>query len=320
MSQNDHYISQTYLNAFTDKEGMLIPYYKNGRVIIGKKKSTSAVCYEKDGDENSYFVDARIVDEYLRLFENNWANHVHALEEMSGDQDTKYGIAGYIAFLRTCNPTAKRLGQSLLTDTIQPVADRIMAESADDPETPPEIKELYKKHTEDKNIEITVDPEYAHAKGISTLVDITHKLYCSKWLILFNNTDTPFLTSDNPAVLYYRRRASQIANTFVPLTPKLGVLISPNPSAEVPTLEKLKTYEHGDDQIAEIKEKFAHKFNELIVKPAENIVIHRASEEWVEILVRNNKTWRTELITSNIPYGRGLLMISRQQAIDTENS
>jgi len=320
MSQNDHYISQTYLNAFTDNEGMLVPYYKNGRVIIGKRKSTSAVCYEKDGDENSYFADTRIVDEYLRLFENNWANHVKVLEEMSGDQDTKYGIAGYIAFLRTCNPTAKRLGQSLLTDTIQPVAEKIMAESADNPDTPPEIKELYKKHTKEKIIEITIDPEYAHAKGITTLVGITHKLYCSKWLILFNNTDTPFLTSDNPAILYYRHRASQLANTFVPLTPKLGVLISPNLSTDVPTLDQLKSYDHGNDQIADIKEEFVHKFNELIIKSAENIIIHKTPEDWIEALVSNNKTWRTELITSKIPYGRGSLMIFRQQAINTENA
>lgn len=321
MSQDDHYISQTYLSAFTNKDGELTPYYKNARVIIGKQKNTKSVCYEKDGDENSYFEDTRIVDEFLKLFENSWANNVKAIESMAGDQDTKYGIAGYLAFLKTCNPTAKRMGQNLLADTIQPVADRIMAKSVNDPDLAPEIKELYKEHIEKKNIEITVDPEYAHAKGISTLVGITHKLYCSKWIILFNNTKTPFITSDNPAILYYRNRSSQIANTFVPLTPKLGVLISPNPSTEVPTLEELKNYQHDEDQFAEIKEEFVQKFNDIIVKSAENIVIHSDAENWVETLVSNNKTWRMETITTNIPYGSGTtLTMFRQQAIDTASA
>lgn len=107
----DHYVSQTYLRAFTNEDSLLVPYYKTGYDLIGKPKSTVSVCHEKDGDTNSYFSDPRIVDEYLRLFENNWANHIDALANMKGDKDTKYGIAGYISFLRTCNPTAKRMGQ-----------------------------------------------------------------------------------------------------------------------------------------------------------------------------------------------------------------
>lgn len=81
MAQNDHYVSQTYLNAFTDQDGLLVPYYKNGRVIIGKPKSTKSVCHEKDGDANSYFNDPRIVDDYLRMFENEWAKHVQELNK-----------------------------------------------------------------------------------------------------------------------------------------------------------------------------------------------------------------------------------------------
>ncbi len=320
MSQDDHYVSQTYLRAFTNEDGLLIPYYKNAHIVVGKLKNTKSICHEKDGDVNSYFDDPRIVDEYLKLFENNWANHVLSLESMTADPDTKYGIAGYVSFLRTCNPTAKRMGQSLLSDTLQPLADKIMAESANNMDLAPEVRAVYEEHKEKNNIIVDVDPEYAHAKAISTLVGITHKLYCSDWYVLLNNTKTPFLTSDNPTVLYYQNSTSNIASTYVPLTPKLGVIISPTPSSDVPTLEELKTFQHENDRFAEIREEFVQVLNELIVKSAENIVIHSEATDWVEELVSNNKTWRMETITTNIPYGDGSLTIYRQKVIDTENA
>ncbi len=320
MAQDDHYVSQTYLRAFTNEEGLLVPYYKNGYVIVGKPKNTKSVCHEKDGDANSYFDDPRIVDEYLRLFENDWAKHVSDISELKADPNTKYGIAGYISFLRTCNPTAKRMGQSLLTDTLQPVADKIMAESVNDPDLADEVKQLYEKHKEEKIIKVEVDPGYAHAKAISTLVRITHKLYCSDWFVLINNTDTPFITSDNPATLYYPNENSQIAKTYVPLSPRLGVLISPSLTSEIPTQEELESFNHENDRFDEVKEEFVHILNELVVKSAENIVIHSESAEWLEILVNNNKKWRMEMQTTTIPWGSGSLMMYRQQAINTENA
>lgn len=320
MAQDDHYVSQTYLRAFTNEEGLLVPYYKNGHVIVGNTKSTKSVCHEKDGDANSYFDDPRIVDDYLKLFENDWAKHIAALSETRADPNTKYGIAGYISFLRTCNPTAKRMGQSLLSGSLQPLADKVMAENVNAPDLSAEVKQLYEKHKEENIIKVEIDPEYAHAKAISTLVGITHKLYCSDWFVLINNTETPFVTSDNPATLYYSSEASHIAKTFVPLSPNLGVLVSPNPSSEMPSQEQLESFQHENDQFGEVKEEFVKILNELVVKSAENIVIHSEGIEWLESLVINYKKWRMELLTTTIPYGNGNLTMYRQQAVDTENA
>jgi len=79
MPQKDHYVSQTYLKSFVNDSGLLVPYYKHGEVIIGKAKSPKSVCKEEDGDLNSYFVNPRIIDDYLKLFENSWAKHLDAL-------------------------------------------------------------------------------------------------------------------------------------------------------------------------------------------------------------------------------------------------
>jgi hypothetical protein len=70
------YVAQTYLRSFTDGKGFLTPYFKNGHVIIGKKKTPRQVCYETDGDSNQYFDNPRILDEYLPHIENPWADNV----------------------------------------------------------------------------------------------------------------------------------------------------------------------------------------------------------------------------------------------------
>jgi len=307
MPQKDHYVSQTYLRGFTNRDGLLIPYYKNGYVTVGKPKSTVSVCRESDGDANSYFSDPRIIDEYLRLFENNWAKHVASLANMEGNIDTKYGIAGYVSFLRTCTPTAKRMAQICLTDSLQPYTEKIIKNGANDPELEPEIRQIFKEHQDNKCIETTVIPEYAHARAITTLVGIAHKLYCSDWLVLFNETATPFVTSDNPAVLYYRNKHNNIARTFIPLTPKIGVLISPNLSSEVPTIKEIGEFKHENDRNAEIKEEYVKVLNKLIVQSAENLVLHSEENEWLKTLVIENRTWRMDTEISEIPFEDGIL-------------
>ena len=107
----DHYVAQTYLEAFTNSEGMLSPYYKAKSVVLGKPKSLKAVCFEIDSDTNKYFSDPRIIDKYLPKFENPWKQNVQALRDRFLDGMVKYQISGYVAFLRSCTPTAKRLGQ-----------------------------------------------------------------------------------------------------------------------------------------------------------------------------------------------------------------
>lgn len=313
MPQKDHYVSQTYLNAFTNESSLLVPYYKNGRVIIGNFKSTKSVCCEQDGDVNSFFKDSRIIDEFLSLFENHWATHIHALGNMKGDQDTKYGIAGYISFLKSCNPTAKRLGQDLVTNSMQPHIDKIMAESVNDQGLSPIARKLY----EEGQIKFSVDSDYPHALAITNLVNLTHRIYCSDWLILFNNTNTPFITSDNPAIFYYQKTLSCFGHTFVPLTPKLGILISPNPFFQ---LEDMQEYVLETDKFSEVKEVFVQELNELIVKSAEKIVIHSERSDWVELLVSNNKTWRVEASETNISMGDGVLSMYRQDAVNKVNT
>jgi len=314
----DHYVSQTYLSNFSNEDGFLIPYYKGGFSTVGKRKSTSSVCFEIDGDVNNQFSDPRIVDGYLKLFENNWTSHVTALKNMDGSLDTKYGIAGYISFLQRCTPTAKRLAQNYLTHSIQPLAERIIKRGINDPKLDPDIRDTFRSHQDKKLIDVTVTREHVHAMAITKLVDTTNHLFCSNWLVLFNNTEIPFITSDNPVVLYYGDNHNNQAKTFIPLSPKIGVLITPYPSDTPPTKKDMEEFDHNNDLNRDIKEEYVHVFNELIVRSAENIVLHSKQEEWIIKLVEKNNTWRMESIITELNFDDSVITKYSLQAVDTK--
>lgn len=315
MPQDDHYVAQTYLRQFLDKSNTLIPYYKNGHVIVGKKKTPKQICYETDGDFNCYFDNPRVLDEYLPLIENPWADNIAKLELGNIDADCKYEIGAYIAFLRSCTPTAKRLGAKALSAQMQPLVDKTLAEHFHElGETTNEVRSALKEAIKTRGIKAVVDEEYVHAISIQHLVHSAYRFYCSHWLVLLNETDIPFVTSDNPAGLLYLGESPQHATIFVPLSPTLGVLIRSDDTIDRPTFEDVKRYEHQGDDYAHPKESFVASLNELTVQSAENIVIHSSEEEWVKSLVETNKEWRVENQTFELPYENGRYILNRQKA------
>jgi hypothetical protein len=313
--KDDHFVAQTYLRSFVDDEGNLTPYYKNGRVIVGKKKTPRQVCYETDGDSNSYFDNPRILDEYLPHIENPWADNVAKLQAGEVNADCKYEIGAYISFLRSCTPTAKRLGAEMISANMQPLVDKTLAEHFHElGETTDEIRSAIKGAMDNRKIRAVVDEEYAHAISIQHLVNSAYRFYCSHWLVLLNETSIPFVSSDNPAGLFYEGENPQYATVFVPLSPTLGVLIKPDLTIERPTIEDVKQYSHPGDDYAHPKESFVATLNELTVKSAENIVLHSTHDEELESSVEANRDWKVQNQTFELPYENGMYIINRQRA------
>lgn len=318
--KRDHYVAQAYLRQFASENGDLFPYYKKGHVVIGKSKKTKSICFEASGDTNQYFQNPRILDQYLATFENLWPNNVDKLEKHYLDGNTKYEIAGYIAFLRACNPTAKRLGQKALSGALEPLAYNIMSSKLEEYEgLSSETKTLISNAINEKKITLDIDREYAHAYGIKSLIDTLHRFYCSPWLVLKNNTNIPFITSDNPATLYYKDNNPQFANIYVPIKPSLAILISPDISIQRPNHDDVVKYTNEQDRFATIKQSYVKLFNKLVVKSAEKLVLHKTSEGWIEQLVLKYKNWRMETVVDHLPTDNGIIIISRQRQIEKKS-
>jgi len=168
---------------------------------------------------------------------------------------------------------------------------------------------------QNKEIGIKIDREFAHAQGMRALEGAINRYYCSRWLVLINETDIPFITSDNPAILYYQDMQQQIAQTYVPLKPSMALLIAPDLDMDYPSFEDVKRYSNSEDRFGVIKQSYVKKFNEAIVKSAERIVLHQKKEDWLEQLVRKYGKWRVDAIVSHIPTDRGIMTIARQQPV-----
>ena len=205
MTRKDHYVSQTYLRLFVGPNGDLVPYYKNAHVIVGKPKRPKSICFETEGDTNKYFENPRVLDKFLPAFENPWEENIVKLERGFLDAKTKYELAGYIAFLRACTPTDKRIGQQTIAGEIEPVAHKVQLSTLDKSDyLSDEQKLTLRKAIQNKEIEIKIDREFAHAQGMRVLEGMINRYYCSHWLVLINKTSIPFITSDNPAILYIK--------------------------------------------------------------------------------------------------------------------
>lgn len=309
----DHYVSKTYLNSFTNTEGYLIPYYKKDHTIIGKPKRPKTVCYEVDGDSNKYLNDPRIIDSYLPQFENHWMQNVQYLRNRFIDEIIKYQISGYIAFLRGCNPTFKRIGQSMFEAVIQPTADNVIERCFH--EIPPEEEETrarIRKLIDNKSIHLKVDREFPHAFSISSLIQSTSNIFYGLWLILLNDSDIPFVTSDNPAVPYYPTRNHSRASIYVPISPEIAILIDADMNNRTVKYPLKKGISSKTDSFAVPKEEYIEKFNELIVKAAEERVFSNNQYTWLEESVEKFKDWRLECVVDEIPQDNGTLVITRQ--------
>ncbi len=316
--RKDHYISQAYLRLFVGADGNLVPYYKNDSVIVGKPKRPKSICFETEGDTNKYFENPRLLDKFLPAFENHWGNNIIKLERGVLDANTKYELAGYIAFLRSCTPTAKRFNQKSIAGDIEPLFYKIGLSTLDNADyLSDEDKLTLRNAIQKKEIEIKIDREFAHAQGIRALEGMINTYYCSYWLVLINRTDIPFITSDNPAILYYQNMQQQIAQTYtyVPLKPSIALLIIPDLDMARASLEDVKRYSNSEDRFGVIKKSYVKKFNEAIVKSAERIILHQKKEDWIEQLVRKYSKWRVDAIVSHIPTGRGFMTITRQQPV-----
>ena len=238
MARDDHYVSQAYLRGFVGPTGDIVPYYKDAQVIVGRPKKPKSICFETEGDRCKYLPEPRAVDRFLPVFENRWKSNVAEVKNRRLDPNVRLELCGYIAYLRTCNPAAKRLGQQMIAGTLQPIAYREMMRDLDtDTTLAAEPKIRLREAIQDKKISIKIDREFAHAQNLAALIGILSRIYCSYWLVMVNDSDIPFITSDNPAILYRTHRDQRSAGMYVPLTPEIALLVSPDSDAGKPDLD-----------------------------------------------------------------------------------
>jgi hypothetical protein len=148
--------------------------------------------------------------------------------------------------------------------------------------------------------------------GIDALEKTTARLFYGAWLVLINESDRPFVTSDNPAVAYYASNEHSRASIYVPIAPDIAILIDANFNGK-PVVFPLKRESSSPlDRFAVLKTKYIEIFNDLIIKAAEQMVFSGNEEACLECKVKKFKDWRMETVVDNLAEEKGTTIVTRQ--------
>jgi hypothetical protein len=294
----DHYVSQVHLKNFYSPalNGMMYAIRKSDLKRFQTRSKN--VCRIEEGSTNAYLMEDRAIEEFLKSVEPCYNASLKKLRQNKIDQECISCIAGFAAYIVTCTPTAMRIASGAMKAALDSAATALHAEGLI-PKSPEALGE------------ITVDPKYPQAVGISNVLRYVSVFGNSPWEILRNeDEDSPYFTSDYPAAI---ETFDVNINRIVPLAPDLAIRIMPDIRLSGTKRDDLSFAQFRAAQRrlnrAEVRE-----LNGLIVRSAEDLVFYRDDREWVEGFVAKNQRYRIEPVTQQL--SNGLVAAQRVRARD----
>lgn len=288
----DHYVAQTYLKHFNNPAEKLLVY--NKELVSIEEKHRKNVCREEGGSNNPFFEKERIIEDYLVRLENNWNSALSTFLSLFSSEGkysaeeylkAKFIISGYLSFLRVAPPARVQGGQDLLKNMLGKIFEVLKAQGEIPP--PPKGMEFLLDQ-----IKFEVDPKYPQALGFSSVPDLHQTFYKAPWHVIYNISDVPFITSDNPVSPYCQDNSGREI-IYAPLSPKIGVLINP-----FLTLSEVQDQSSLCDRSFKTKQgdtDYVWRLNKIIVEWAEELVIANWNEQKILDLIRECKNWRYRL-------------------------
>lgn len=313
----DHYVAQTYLKHFLDPKlgNLLHAYDKKGLKHFTAR--TRDICYAHDWDTNPYFQDQRAIDKYLKVIEPKWNYGVTDIHNLLKYEEIKYFMAGYIAVLVSCTPTSIRTLTHATEEMIASAGNILACQMQQYPERFPDSKplppDIFEQIMAAGGLKAKVDPKHTHARTMQNLLDLQWHFYKSPWMILDNETENPFLTSDYPVAYYYSKPQARIPYRFVPICPRYAILIKPSldKADRKSPKEPFDKYPITETDICSIRPKFPKILNKLTIQGAERFIISAYDTPWIMKLVKKYKNWKMDSGTVRLPHENGELIVSR---------
>ncbi|HAT1881219.1 TPA: DUF4238 domain-containing protein [Legionella pneumophila] len=273
----DHYVAQTYLRHFSCYKNHVFVYRK----ITGAKRNKGPekikkVCGEQGWDICHHLENVYALREFLNDIEPAWNLFIQSIKnetlheiETQESSDMPIIMKGvlYIAYLRLLSPRAIKMAQDLR----EGITNHILATQVDKIEG---LTVEQRKLIKDRKIQVQFnDPVYFKGFSLNHLHEVSEYIYSRNWDILINNTETKFITSDNPVMFknFYMKQGrvigvdNQFMPLYLPLTPDIGLVIRKEQGTQINYKEALK------------EEVFV--LNEEMVKFASDLVISSYNKE-----------------------------------------
>jgi hypothetical protein len=282
--------------------------------MYGFRKRDSHVfqCSSKDvcrveNSTNSYLLEDRAIETFLTTIEPRYNDAVTQLRTGHPSRDAIYVIAGFVAYVTACSPTAMRLGAEPLRKAIEATT-AILDSKAELPQAPKELGSTSMSQLlRDGIIKVNVDQKYPQAIGISTILNLVGVFGNSMWELVQNNErNSPFFTSDFPAAIEPSR--GQTLGRVVPLAPDFAVRILPDRTADGARADTAFPAFRRSAVVA--TRAIIREINQSVVRSAEELIFFRDDYDWVRPFLANNARFRIEVTTQKVAFGRDFLNVS----------
>lgn len=105
----DHYVSQVYLRNFYSPALGNRMHALRKRDLKAFTPRSEDVCRVEEGSTNRYLTNYRLNEQFLREIEPRYTASLEKLRADKIDEESIFVIAGLVAFIVGCSPTAMRL-------------------------------------------------------------------------------------------------------------------------------------------------------------------------------------------------------------------
>jgi hypothetical protein len=310
----DHYVPQVYLkNFYSPILGELMYAIRKSDLKIFTPNSSS-VCRNPEGNTTTFLNEPRAVEEFLRTIEPNYNKVLRKIELKIIDEEVVYTIAGLVAYVSTCSPTAMRTQTTPLKNIIEVTAK--VLDANDQLPKPPDLLKFNSvtEMLDSGMIKLNLDEKYTQAIGITAIRDLVLVFGNSSWEFLVNTfNDSLFLTSDHPIALDDSNLTQTVK--IIPLSPRIAVRITPSKSNYNEFNFKNFRYIFKKPSRKEIS-----KINTLIIRSAEDMVFYQFQHSWVDKLVAKNRRYRIEAFTEEIKVNNGVYLKFGHKLSQLKNS
>ncbi|HEY5305211.1 MAG TPA: DUF4238 domain-containing protein [Pseudolabrys sp.] len=315
----DHFVSQVHLRNFAapEMDGMLRAIKKSDLKTFNTRSQD--VCRIQNGNTNPFLQQPRVIEEFLKGVEPCYNESVQKFRDDKIDQAAIHCVAGFVAYVITCSPTAMRLNSGPLKAMVNATAE-VLDRSGKFSKAPAgslggkSLTELLA----DGAVSFDVDQKYPQAIGIDNIKHHVSMFGNSKWEVLLNfNDGDPYFSSDYPVAVETFDFNTPV-NRVVPLAPDLAVRIVPD-AARRGAQSDLSFSNFNYTRRAQ-KRQSVIALNRCLVQCAEDFVFHRDNEYWVKPFVTKNQPFRLDSVKERIQMGGRVGLAMSVRIVETPSS
>ncbi|ORL68378.1 hypothetical protein B7H19_15610 [Pseudomonas putida] len=192
-----HFVPQTYLESFCNPAGRILVYRKDGDgtplPLVPNATQFQRYYYSQPKPDGGR--DNNTLEDFFSEYESAWQPLVKKLEARVDINDDLETLFSFMALQRARVPACRDAVERTLAATVKNVAKQ-MYQDGHLPPLPTEYPNLL------EDLEVAIDPHQSIHAMVVIIQAMGPLIDSLGWVVFHNNSETPFLSSDNPVAWF----------------------------------------------------------------------------------------------------------------------